>query len=141
VHPILIDIRNHQHINIPHPPTTTTSHVEWIDTIVTIAKMANKEAKKITTKYTRDCILKAVSIYRQMYEKNSKKINRNVFKNTKTSPLDSIIDRQNNILTNPEDIASEIYAQQSISNRPTVSTCHHQNTHPIHCTCEVRQYP
>ena len=30
------------------------------------------------------------------------------FKNIDTSPLDSNIDRQNNILTKPEDIASEI---------------------------------
>ena len=76
-----------------------------------------------------------------MYEKSPKKINRKVFKNTETSPLDSIIDKHNNILTNPEDIALEIYTQQSISNRPTVSTCKYQNTHPIHCTCAVRQYP
>jgi hypothetical protein len=81
-----------------------------VDTIATIAKTANKKSRKITTKYTRNCILKAVSKYRQMYEKNPKKINRKVFKNTKTSSLDSIIDRQNNILTNPEDIASEIHA-------------------------------
>ena len=73
-----------------------------------------------------------------MYEKSPKKINQKVFKNTETSPLDSIIDRQKNILTNPKDIASEIYTQQSISNRPTVSTCHYQNRHPLHCTW---QYP
>jgi hypothetical protein len=47
--------------------------IEWINTIATIAKNANKEAMKITTKYTKDCILKAVSKYRQMYEKNPKK--------------------------------------------------------------------
>ena len=40
-----------------------------------------------------------------MYEKNPQKINHTVFKNTETSPLDSIIDRQNNIITNPKDIA------------------------------------
>ena len=74
-------------------------------------------------------------------EQNPKKINCKVFKNTETSPLDSIIDRQNNILTNPEDIASEIYTQQSINNRPTVPTCKYQNPHPLHCTCGVRQYP
>ena len=76
-----------------------------------------------------------------MYEKNPKKINRNFFKNTESSPLDSIIDRQNNILTNPTDIALEISTQQSISKRPTVPTCQYQNTHPLHCTCGVRQYP
>ena len=140
-HPILNEIRNHQHVQIPHPPTTTTPPNEWIDIIAAIAKTANKEARKITTKYTKDCILKAVSKYRQMYEKNPKKINRKVFKHSETSPLDSITDRQNNILTNPEDIAKEIYIQQSISNRPTVPTCHYQNTHPPHCTCGVRQYP
>ena len=140
-HPILIDIRNHQHVHILHPPITTSPLVEWIDTITTIAKNANKEAKKSTTKYTKDYILKAVLKYRQMYEKNPQKINRKVFKNIETSSLDSIIDRQNNILTNPEDIAWEIYTQQSISNRPTVPTCHYQHTHPLHCTCGVRQYP
>ena len=73
--------------------------------------------------------------------KNSKKINRKVFKHSKTSPLDSITDRQNNILINPKDIAKEIHIQQSISNRPTVHICHYQNRHPPHCTCGVRQYP
>ena len=140
-HPILNNIRNHQHTNIPHPPVTTTIPTEWIEVIANIAKNTNKEARKITTKYTKDCILKVVSKYRQMYEKNPKKINRKVFKNNETSPLDSIIDRQNNILTNPEDIASEIHTQQSINNRPTVPTCQYQNTHPLYCTCGVRQYP
>ena len=46
-----------------------------------------------------------------MYEKIPKKINRRVFKHSETSPLNSITDRQNNILTNPEDIAKEIYIQ------------------------------
>ena len=75
-HPILNEIRNHQYVNIPHPPTTTTSTDEWIDAIAVIAKTTNKEARKITTKYTKDCILKAVSKYRKMYENSPKKINR-----------------------------------------------------------------
>jgi hypothetical protein len=128
-------------VQISHPPTTTNPPNEWIDTIATIAKTSNKEARKITTKYTKHCILKAVSKYRQMYEKSPKKINRKVFKHSETSPLDSITDRQNNILTNPEDIAKEIYIQQSISNRPIVPTCYYHNIHPPHCTCGVRQYP
>ena len=140
-HPILNDIRNYQHTSIPHPPITMAPPTEWIDVIATITKNANKEARSITTKYTKTCIIKAVSKYRQIYEKSPKKINRKVFKNTDTSPMDCIIDRQNNILTNPEDIASKIYTQQSISNHPTVPTCHYQNTHPLHCTCGVRQYP
>ena len=140
-HPILNELRNYQHTTIPPPPITTVSPTDWIETIAYIAKTANKDARKITTKYTKDCILKAVSKYCQLYEKSPKKINRKVFKNTETSPFDSIIDRQNNILTNPEEIALEIYTQQSICNRPTVPTCHYQHTHPVHCTCGVRQYP
>ena len=76
-----------------------------------------------------------------MYELTPKKINRKVFKHSETSPLDSIKDRHNHILTNPEDIAQEIYIQQSISNRPIVPTCHYQHTHAPYCTCGVRQYP
>ena len=76
-----------------------------------------------------------------MYELTPKNISRKVFKHSETSPLDSIKDRQNHILTNPEDIAQEIYIQQSISNRPIVPTCHYQHTHAPYCTCGVRQYP
>ena len=127
-------------MQIPHPPTTNILPNKWINTIASIAKTANKEVRKITTKYTKDCILKVVSKYRQMYKK-PKKINRKVFKHSETSPLDSITDRQNNILTNYKDIAKKIYIQQSISNRPIVPTCHYQNTHPLYRTCGVRQYP
>jgi hypothetical protein len=136
--PILNEICNHQHIQIPHPPIINTIPNEWIDVIVVIAKTANKKAKKITTKYTKVCILKAVSKYRQMYEKNPKKINRKIFQNSETSPLDSIIERHNNIITSHEDIAQEIHIQQSISNRPTIPICYNQNTHQPHCTCNVR---
>ena len=139
-HPILNEIHNHQHVQIPNPPTTNTSLNVWIEEITTIAKTAKIQAINITTKYTKECILKAISKYRTLYEKNPKKVNRKIFRNFETSPLDSIIDRQNNILTNPEDIAKEIYTQQSISNRPTVPTCAHQITHSQHCTCSVRQY-
>jgi hypothetical protein len=59
-------------VQIPHPPTTITPLNEWIDIIAAIAKTANKEARRITTKYTKNCILKAVSKYCQMYEKTPK---------------------------------------------------------------------
>lgn len=41
--------------------------------MATIAKIVNKQARNITTKYTKECILKAISKYRQFYEKNPKK--------------------------------------------------------------------
>ena len=48
---------------------------------------------------------------------------------------------QSNILTSLKDIANEIHIQQSISNRPTVPTCHFLPNHLPQCTCGVRQYP
>ena len=54
--------------------------------------------------------------------------------------LDSIQDRQGNILTNPNDIAEEIYIQQSILNQPTIPTCYHQSNYNSECVCRVRQY-
>jgi hypothetical protein len=55
--------------------------------------------------------------------------------------LDSIKDKQGNILINPEDIAEEIYIQQSILNQPTIPTCYYQPNHNPECVCGVRQYP
>jgi hypothetical protein len=55
--------------------------------------------------------------------------------------LDSIQDRQGNILTNLQDIAKEIYIQQSILNQPAIPTCYHQPNHNPDCICGVRQYP
>jgi hypothetical protein len=52
-----------KNVRISHPPTLTTPLNEWIDDIVAITKTINKEAKKFATKYTKDCILKAVSKY------------------------------------------------------------------------------
>jgi hypothetical protein len=59
----------------------------------------------------------------------------------KNTTLDSIKDKQGNILTNLEDIAEEIYIQQSILNQPSTPTCHHQPNHDQECVCGVRQYP
>lgn len=123
------------------PPEPHVPHTEWIDLIYELAKNANKQARKITIKYTRQCVKKALSKYKQLYDKSPKKINRKVFKNNETSPLDCLTDRHNNILTSLDDIANEIHIQQSISNRPTVPTCHFQPDHPQECTCAVRQYP
>jgi hypothetical protein len=74
-------------------------------------------------------------------DKNTKRIHKVIFKNTDNTTIDSIQDRQGNILTNSEDIAEEIYIQQSILNQPAIPTCHHQTTHNSECVCGVRQYP
>ena len=141
-HPIITQgIINHPHATIPPPPASHLEHDEWIGTLATIAKDAKNKARKITTDYTKKQIKKAISKYQQLYDKSPKKINRKVFKSTDTPPLDCLTDRANNILTNPQEIAHEIHAQQSISNRPTVPTCHYQPDHMQQCICGVRQYP
>ena len=140
-HPIIEELKNHTQVNIPPPPNEQPNQQEWIRTLAQIAKTANIHVRKITTKYTQEFVKKEISKYRILYEKSPKKINKRVFKNLETPPLYCITDEHNNILTNPIDIANEIHKQQSLSNRPTVPTCHHQPEHTTYCTCGVRQYP
>ena len=142
IHPIITqEIPNHSHTTIPPPLDSTLEYESWIVTLATIAKEAKNKAQKISTDYTNKQIKKAISKYQQLYDKSPKKINRKVFKSTDTLLLDCLIDRYNSILTNPQDIALEIYAQQSISNRPIVPTCYYQPDHTQQCICGVRQYP
>ena len=75
-HPIIEELKNHTHTNIPPPPNQIHLQQEWLINIATIAKTTNSQARAITTKYTRDCIKKAISKYRQQYEKNPKKIHK-----------------------------------------------------------------
>jgi len=68
--------------------------------------------RKITTQYIQNCIKKEISKYRQLYQKETQKTqNKKVFKNQNIPPLDYIIDRHNNLLTNLEDTANEIHIQ------------------------------
>jgi hypothetical protein len=67
--------------------------------------------------------------------------NKAIFQNNDNPPLDSLLDTNNNTLTNPLDIADEIFIQQSKINTPTVQLCKQQPHHPHNCTCQVRQYP
>jgi hypothetical protein len=140
-HPIIEELKTYTNVIIPPLPTEQQDQQEWIQSLVEIAKTAKTQARKITTKYTQSCIKKAILKYRQIYDKNPKKINKRVFKNQETPPLDCILDRNNNILTSPEDIANEIHIQQSISNRPTIPTRYYQPEHPSQCTCGAKQYP
>ena len=115
-HSIMYELNSHTHINIPPPSNDDLLKNDWIKELATLAKTTNIQARKITTKYTKECIKKSISKYRQLYKISSKKINRKVFKKFETPPLDCIIDRNNNILTSPKDIANEIHIQQSINN-------------------------
>jgi hypothetical protein len=76
---------------------------KWIKTLGTIGKTTKKNARNIITDQT------IITLNLQ-----PKRIHKVIFKNTKNTTVGSIKDRQGNILTNPEDIAAEIYIQQSI---------------------------
>ena len=141
-HPIIThEISNHTYATISPPPNPSLPHNSLIEELARIAKEAKNKARKITTEYTTLQVKKTISKYQQLYDKSPKIINRKVFNNTNPPPLDCLIDRFNNILTSPQEIAHEIHVQQSISNRPTVPTCSYQPDHTQHCICGVRQYP
>jgi hypothetical protein len=140
-HPLITNLQNHPHTTIPTPPNDPTLLNEWIKTLGTLGKKAKKNARDIITKQTSITCKKAISKYINTLNLQPKRIHKVIFKNTENTTLDSIKDRQGNILTNPEDIAIEIYIQQSILNQPTTPTYHHQPNHDSKCVCGVRQYP
>jgi hypothetical protein len=51
-HPIIETLKNYKHTSIPPLPDQHYQQQEWLITIATIAKTANKHARTITTKYT-----------------------------------------------------------------------------------------
>jgi hypothetical protein len=140
-HPLVTNLQSHPYTNIPNPPNDPLLINEWIKILGTIGKTAKKNARDIITKQTTINCKKAVSKYRNTLNLQPKRIHKVIFKNTENTTLDSIKDRQGNILTNPKDIAEEIYIQQSILNQPTTPTCHHQPNHDQNCVCGLRQYP
>jgi hypothetical protein len=140
-HPLILNLHTHQHVQIPPSPPPGYPYNDWIASFACIASNANKKARLITTKYSKQCVHKAISKYRKLYDTYPKRVNHKVFKTSQTTTLDSLLNTTNNILTTPTDIAKEIHLQQSIINKPRVPTCYYQPDHHIHCTCVVRQYP
>ena len=58
-HPIMYELNNHTHINIPPPPPNDDLQKnDWIKELATLAKIENTQARKITIKYTKECIKK-----------------------------------------------------------------------------------
>jgi hypothetical protein len=140
-HPLITNLQNHPHTILPNPPNDPLLTNEWINTLGTIGKKAKKNAQDIITKQTTINCKKAISKYRNTLNLQPKRIHKVIFKKTENTTLDSIRDKQGNILTNPEDIAKEIFIQQSILNQPFTPACHHQPTHDQECVCGIRQYP
>jgi hypothetical protein len=140
-HQLITNLQNHQLAKIPDPPNEPLLINEWIKTLGTIGKTAKKNARDIITKQTSINCKKAISKYRNTLNLQPKRLHKVIFKNMDNITLDSIQDRQGSILTNPKDIAEEIYIQQSILNQPTIPTCYHQPNHNLEYICGVRQYP
>jgi hypothetical protein len=115
-HPLITNLQNHLHTIIPNPPHDPLLINEWINILGTIGKKAKKNARDIITKQTTINCKNAISKYRNTLNLQPKRIHKVIFKNMENTTLDSIRDRQGNILTNPEDIAKEIFIQQSILN-------------------------
>ena len=139
-HPLIINIQNHPHATIPNLPNDPMLINEWIKTLGIIGKIAKKNAHDTITKQTTTSCKKTISKYRNTLNLQPKRIYIVIFQNTDNTTLDSMKDRQGNILTNLEDIAEEIHIQQLILNQPATPTCHHQTTHNCKCICAVRQY-
>lgn len=69
IHTIIEELQN-KHVQILHLHDPNLAYEEWINEIAFIAKNANKKAKTTTTKYAKKCVIKVMSKYRQLYEKN-----------------------------------------------------------------------
>jgi hypothetical protein len=110
-HPLITNLQNHPHTSIPNPPNDQILINEWISTLGTIGKKTKKYSRDFITKQTAINCKKAISKYRNTLNLQPKRIHKVIFKNTENITLDSIKNRQGNILTNPEDIAKEIYIQ------------------------------
>jgi hypothetical protein len=90
---------------------TNISLSNWIHELATIGKQAQKDARLIITKHNRKSALKAIAKFQTLIALKPKKGNKAIFQNNETPPLDSILDNDNNTLTNPIDIADEIFIQ------------------------------
>jgi hypothetical protein len=84
---------------IPNPPNDLLLINEWIKTLGTIGKTAKKNARDIITKQIAINYKKAISKYRNTFNLQSKRIHKVIFKNMENTTLDSIQERQGNILT------------------------------------------
>ena len=125
-----------------HPDTSTIWPItpRMVNSHSNLAKMANKNTRNITSKLTRKNVQKAITKYRHLYNIAPKIINHKIFKHNDTPLLKSLLDCNNYILTNPKDIANEIYTQQSIINKSIIRICYHQPDHDPECICRVCQY-
>lgn len=119
-------IHLHTHTPISPPLEPSLSNETWIKKLARIAKL--RQIIQLNK------FKKSISKYQQLNDKNPKKINRKVFGTNATPPLDCLLDHNNNVFTDPAQIASEIHAQQTITNKPYLPMRQYQPDHPNQCT-------
>jgi hypothetical protein len=128
-------------IHIPPLPTNHTEQTQWIETLATIGKTAKNEAYKFTAKQSMLNIKAAIKKSRTLLNTKPKSIHKKIFQPTTENSLDCIQNPNGNILTNPSDIAHEIYRTQKSSFQRQAPNCEDTIDHPETCTCAIRKYP
>ena len=140
-HPDIITLLSPLGTHIPPLPTNHTEQTQWIETLATIGKIAKKEAYKITAKQAMFNIKTAIKKYRTLLNTKPKSIHKKIFQPTSENSLDCIQNSNGTILTNPADIAQEIYRTQQSSFQREAPNCDDAIDHPDTCMCAVRKYP
>jgi hypothetical protein len=140
-HPDIITLLSPLNIYIPPLPTNHTEQVQWIETLANIGKTSKNEAYKITAKRAMLNIKTAIKKYRTLLNTKPKSIHKNIFQPTTENSLDCIQNPNRTILTNPSDIAHEIYRTQQSSFQRQAPTCEDSIDHPDTCMCAIRKYP
>jgi hypothetical protein len=92
-HPLVTNLQNHPHANIPNPPNDPMLINDWIKILETIGKTTKKNARDIITKQTTINCKKEISKYRNTLNLQPKRIHKVIFKNTENTTLYSIKDR------------------------------------------------
>ena len=99
------------------------------------------EAHKIITKQTSINCRLAITKYRTLLNTKPKTIHKKIFQPTTLNSLDCLQNSQGNILTNPTEIANEIFRIQQTSFKKQAPLCDNTTDHPTTCMCAVRKYP
>ena len=79
-------------------------------------KTTQKNAKTIITKHSRKNAQKAIAKFQKLITTKPKQGKKVIFQNCDNPKLDSILDKNNNIITQSINIANEIFFQQSTTN-------------------------
>jgi hypothetical protein len=140
-HPDIPKLLSPLNINIPPLPTNDTEHILWIENLAVIGKKTKVEAYKITTKQALINIKTAIKKYRTLLNTKPKAIHKKIFQPTTENSLDCLQNSHGIILTNPKDVASEIFHTQQSSSQRQAPNCEDTTDHPATCTCAVRKYP